>query len=77
MIKTPLNTKVIFTLYRDFTSMGFDYSEEIIKSEVKAEVMKEAKQLGEDQIWHVMETKVVACSDAAHQQRQTRLEPTT
>ena len=73
MKTSPTNTKVIYALVRDFESMGHMYSDEIDTSEDKKAILKAAKKLGEDEIWHVIERRCVACSDRADRERNQRL----
>jgi hypothetical protein len=74
MHKSPLNTKILYEVVRDWNNGPHSYSETMYAGEDLREAKKTAKWLGEDVVWHIIEKKVVLCSDRAETEREARLE---
>ena len=74
MIKNPMNCKVHYSVWHDVNYGSEIVSEEGFKSESKTAAINFAKKAyGEAASWHLLETKVVACSDKADRDRNIRL----
>ena len=74
MIKNPMNCAIRYVLHHDVTYGNEIVSEEVFNSESKQAALAFAKKhYGETASWHLMEVKVVACSDKADRDRNERL----
>ena len=75
MHKRPMNTAKIYKLVRDFKfpNSYLDYSEELYSGEDPKEALNIAKKLGENEVWHILESTVYACSKRASEERSERI----